>query len=69
VPGSVRTEWIEEGAPIEIMTDGKAKVRLLQDVQIRVRGTTVRLAATETPCLHVAGGRVVGFEGDRRVAP
>lgn len=67
-PGSVRTEWIDEGAPIEIMTDGGAKARLLRDVEIRVRGTLVRLCAAETPFLHVVDGRVVGFEGDRRVA-
>jgi hypothetical protein len=63
VPGP-RREWHDPGEPIDVLTDGGALAHLVADAEIAVRGTRVRLVATQPTYLHVSGGRVVGFGGD-----
>ena len=53
------------GAEVEIETDGGVAARIVRDCEVIVRDVPVRLLASEPHYLHLRGGRIAGFLGDR----
>ncbi len=52
------------GEDVFIRRDGGVLARIAEDVDITVRGVICRLRAGDQPYLHLAGGKIVGYQGD-----